>query len=306
MKKRWTLEMNQSLFFRISLIDALNLILLLIITALYLFSFERTPYQAVLGLVYVALSLWIFLTAWLRTRNLASQWRHFLMFMGPVIFLFAIFESFYMLLPYFNPHRHDMLLAQIDYRLLGVSPTIWLEQWVRPWLTEILYLSYLFYFPMPLIILGWLYKKDKFAEIEQALFMFLICYYGAYITYFFIPAAGPRFFLHDSYTVTLKGLVFSEPIRRLISTLEPNKLDAFPSLHAAILAMTMHVSRRHNKKIFWWLSPVALAILISLLYCRFHYFIDVVIGLLWAGLVILLAPKVYDRLKIKFIRHFRS
>ena len=211
-----------------------------------------------------------------------------------------------MLLPYFNTLRFDALLEKADIFLLGVSPTLWIGQWAHPLLTDMLYFFYLFYFPMPLIILIWMYRKGRFREVEQALLIYLICYYGAYITYFLMPAEGPRFFLQGLYPSPLKGYFLAEPIRTLINTLEPNKLDAFPSLHAGILAVTMYVSYRNNRKIFNWFVPAAVAITISLIYCRYHYFIDMLAGFLLAALAVVFGKALYYKVENKIINHFEG
>ncbi len=291
---------------RVSILDAINLSFLGVIILFYLIAFTRTPYQARLFFLYALLLLFVLSMCWVRERFLRGHLKKLVLFIYPVIFLFSIFETFYMLLPFFNALRLDALMANIDRVLLGVNPTVWVEQWVRPLLTDILYLFYLFYFPMPLIILGWMYKKGKLQEIEESFFLYLVCYYGAYVLYFFIPVEGPRFYLRGLQTVPLTGIVLSEPIRRLIDTLEPNKLDAFPSLHAAILTMTMLVTFQHNRKLFYAFIPCAIGITISLVYLRYHYVIDVIAGFVWAIASYLLAGNAYRAVRPVVTPHFRS
>ena len=99
----------------------------------------------------------------------SKRWKKIINFIYPIIFLFGIFETFYMVLPYFNSYRFDGLMAKIDFLLLGCYPTIWFEQWTHPFLTEVMYLFYLIYFPMPIIILVWLLTKNKLKEIQKEL-----------------------------------------------------------------------------------------------------------------------------------------
>src|SRR5205085_1117485 len=91
---------------------------------------------------------------------------------------------------------------------------------------------------------------------ERAILALLVCYYGAYACYFALPALGPRFHL-PALAAPPTGVVLAEPIRRLIDVLEPNKLDCFPSLHAAILFVTMAVARRETPPLFLALWRVA-------------------------------------------------
>jgi membrane-associated phospholipid phosphatase len=291
---------------RISILDAVNLLFLGMNILFYLIAFMRTPYQARLFVLYALLFLFILFMGWIRERFRQGRLTKLVLFVYPVIFLFGIFETFYMLLPFFNSLRLDAVMANIDHALLGVNPTVWIEQWAQPLLTDVLYLFYFFYFPMPLIMLGWMYANGKLQEAEESFFLYLFCYYGAYIMYFFIPVEGPRFYLNGLQNVPLDGVVLSEPIRRLIDTLEPNKLDAFPSLHAAILTMTMLLTYRHNRKLFHAFIPCAIGITVSLVYLRYHYVIDVIVGFVWAIMSYQFAGKVYRSVRPALTPHFRS
>lgn len=280
---------------RISVIDGLNLSFLVLVSALATCS--ATPYALPLAIVYPALLAWLLLNFCWHDRRLA-------MFILPVVFLCAVFETFFMVVPYFSAWRADEVLARMDFALLGVNPTEWATRWAAPWLTEILYCCYLFYFPMPLILLGWMYARSMIPEVEQAYFVYLTCYYTAYVLYFMFPAEGPRFYLVGAHPAPLPGLVLTEPIRRLIDALEPNKLDAFPSLHAAILLTTMMFAFRHNRRMFAWFVGPAVGTIVSLVYCRYHYVVDVVAGFAIGALNYGLAKSVYARIRPRFAAHF--
>jgi membrane-associated phospholipid phosphatase len=280
---------------RVSAIDGLNLSFLGLVSVLAILS--ATPYAVALAIVYPALLLWLLLT--LRWHD---RWRA--MFILPVVYLFAVFETLFMVVPYFNPWRADDFLARMDVALLGVNPTEWATRWAAPWLTEILYCCYLFYFPMPLILLGWMYARSMVPEIEEAYFVYLTCYYVSYVLYFIFPAEGPRFHLVAAHPEPLPGLALTEPIRGLIDALEPNKLDAFPSLHAAILLTTLIFAFRHNRRMFCWLLAPAIGTTVSLVYCRYHYAVDVVVGFAIAALNYGLATRGYTRIRPRFAAHF--
>lgn len=280
---------------RVSVIDGLNLSFLGLVSAFATFS--ATPYAVPLAIVYPALLLCLLVTfRW-------HDWR-LAMFVVPVVFLFAVFETLFMVVPYFRLWRADAFLARMDVALWGVNPTEWAMRWATPWLTEVLYWCYLFYVPMPLILLGWMYARSMIPEIEEAFFVFLSCYYASYVLYFIFPAEGPRFYLRAAHPESLPGLALTEPIRGLIDALEPNKLDAFPSLHAAILLTTLMFAFRHNRRLFCWLIVPAIGITVSLVYCRYHYAVDVVVGFAIAALNYGLAKRVYARIRPLFAAHF--
>jgi membrane-associated phospholipid phosphatase len=201
-----------------------------------------------------------------------------------------------MILPYLNANRYDELLTNIDFYLLGVHPTIWIEKFNAPWVTDLMYLLYIFYFPMPFFILVWLYKQKMFTDLDKSLFIYLLTYYFAYLIYFLVPASGPRFYepLVELQHKDIDGIFFAVPVRNLINFLEPNKLDAFPSLHAAISFLTLLLMGRYNRKMFFIFLPVVTGIMISLVYCRYHYFIDMVAGIILTLLTFFFGSKYYD------------
>ena len=280
-----------------SIIDRLNGVFLGIIFILYLFSLSNSPYSYEPLLIFILSAGTIFLSALLRKKKVTSGLGKFIRLIYPLIFLFVIFESFYMILPFLNLHRYDELLANIDFNMFGVHPTVWIEQWNRPWLTDLFYSLYIFYFPMPLFILSWLYRQKRFIELDKSIWVYLLTYYGAYLGYFMIPAAGPRFNepLMALQQTDLNGVVLAVPIRTIINFLEPNKLDAFPSLHAAISFTTLLLMGKYSKKMFWTFLPIITGIMIALVYCRYHYVIDMIAGIAWSIITFVLGQLFYDK-----------
>ncbi len=288
----------------ISVIDVLNTVFVLIIFVFYLFSLPRNPYTimplAVLLLSLVLVWLAVYLRKYLKNKKmtgfLGKAGKVYLDFY-PLIFMFVIFETFFMILPYFNPGDYDRELALFDFRLFGVNPTVWIERWVHPWLTDLLYLIYFIYYPFPLFILVYLYRKEKFTELDRSIFLLLVVNYGAYIIYFFVPAMGPRYYepIMQLQTKSLNGVFLAVPIREVIHFFEPNKFDAFPSLHTATTLTTLIIMAKYNKKMFLIFIPFFLGILLAVIYCRFHYVADVIAGIVWALLAVSAAGYFYDR-----------
>ncbi len=288
----------------LGIIDLLNAVFVFVIFIFYLFSLPRNPYS-VWPVIVLGFSLaLVWLAVFLRKHRKTNPPQTFLQKLGkvyldfyPLIFMFVIFESFFMILPYFNPHDYDRELAQMDFNLFGVYPTVWIEQWVRPWLTDLLYLAYFIYYPFPLFILVYLYRKKQFTALDRSVFILLVVNYGAYITYFFVPAMGPRFYepIMQLQTKTLNGIFLTVPIRNFIQIFEPNKFDAFPSLHIATSLTTLIIMAKYNKKMFLIFIPLIIGILVAVIYCRFHYVVDVFAGIVWTVIAFTLAGKFYDR-----------
>jgi len=295
----------------LGIIDLLNTAFVFVIFIFYLISLPRNPYSIWPVVVLIFSLALIGLALFLRKYRKTNPPQTFLQKLGktyldfyPLIFMFVIFESFFMILPYFNPHDYDRELAQMDFSLFGVYPTVWIEQWVRPWLTDLMYLVYFLYYPFPLVILVYLYRKRKFSALDRSVFILLVVNYGAYITYFFVPAMGPRFYepVLQLQTKALNGIFLTVPIRNFIQIFEPNRFDAFPSLHIATSLTTLIIMAKYNKKMFLIFIPFIIGIFVAVIYCRFHYVVDVFAGIVWTIIAFVLAGKFYDkRIKARWL-----
>ncbi|MBN2638007.1 MAG: phosphatase PAP2 family protein [Bacteroidales bacterium] len=296
----------------ISMIDMLNLSMLFVIFIFFLYSIPDNPYffKPLLVLASAWTAVWVAVLGRRTTfeNKVTEKIRKFFINFYPIIFMFIMFESFFMILPYFNPKDYDAELANLDYRLLGVHPTVWIEQFASPLLTDLMYSLYFFYFPFQFIILFYLYNKKRFAELDKSVFILLFINYGAYIGYFIFPAMGPRFYepLMHLQTKTLNGYILAEPIKAIIAFFEPNKFDAFPSLHTAISLSTLILMAKYNRKMFYIFIPVVIGIWIAIIYCRYHYVVDMIAGVLWTIFSFVVIGLLYDRWAKTNLFHYKT
>jgi membrane-associated phospholipid phosphatase len=150
---------------RISILDALNLSFLGIVFIFYLLAFTRTPYRARLLFFYMLLLLFVLSMSWVRESVRRERFKKLVLFLYPVAFLFSIFETFYMLLPFFNSLRLDALIANIDRALLGVNPTVMFYAFIPCALGITISLVYLRYHYVIDVIVGfvWALASYRFA-----------------------------------------------------------------------------------------------------------------------------------------------
>ncbi len=289
---------------KLSFVDYLYFSTLAVVFVFYLAAFKETPYKLATPLVLLGLIAMLVTMIHLRSKNTLGSWQPFVSVLYAAMFILGIFETFFMILSYFNSARYDELMAAIDLWIFGVNPTVWFERFVHPFVTDFLYVLYIVYFPMPFFIITWLFRKKKFKELAETIFILSFTYLGADLIYFLVPVHGPRFFLKHLQTVPLDGIILAEPIRNLINFFEPNKLDAFPSLHTSIVLLVMVLCYRHNRKMFNVFLPITVGILISLVYCRYHYFIDMVAGLIWFVFAYYVSVALFKKFNAKCYPHF--
>jgi membrane-associated phospholipid phosphatase len=217
-----------------------------------------------------------------------------------VIAVLLIYSSLGELIAAIHTTTFDARLIALDHAIFGVHPTVWLERFSNPLLTGLLqfaYISYYFIFPLLSVVL--IARGGGFAEFEEALFGILLCFYLTYVGYLLVPAIGPRFTLSHLQTSNLQVFPFIETIQNSLNALENNKTDAFPSGHTAVSLMTVYYAwKEGEKKLFAGLVPVVTALIISTVYLRYHYVIDVIAGIALTGLTIVLAPGLRSLLSV--------
>lgn len=255
-------------------------LLTLIITTLVV----RPPYVPILllkygGLAFILTLLWRFDNGQFRIVGILHMFY-------PLIFIPIIFDSFAELLPWASPIDLDPMLIEWDLALLGTHPTVWLERFTHPWLTEILTWAYTAYYFLPPILAVALYWRRSVADFDRAVFGLMLGFYLSYIGYFVVPAVGPRFTLTHLQTMELSGVFWADGIRETLDVLERFKQDAFPSGHTAVVLLVLFYAWHFVRGLFWVFLPVVVALIFSTVYLRYHYVVDVIAGIMVAVLAI--------------------
>jgi membrane-associated phospholipid phosphatase len=213
----------------------------------------------------------------------------------PAAFIAFIYESLGPLISAARGPARDDLLIAADRAILGGDATVLLQPLVTPFLATFLYIAYATYYFLPLVLGGYLWSHDV-GTARRYIFTLSVCFYVSYAGYFTIPAYGPRTALADRNRVPLETSSVARAISQTINELEHTKLDAFPSGHTMITVAVLIVARRRYRKVFWFLLPVALLLIFSTMYCRYHYLVDVLAGILLAFATVPLGDRLYDAL----------
>lgn len=213
----------------------------------------------------------------------------------PVICVLVIFDSLEGIVHNINPHDIDYILIRLDYFIFNAYPGLLIERIENPFLTEILQVAYTSYYVLP-VAFGVLLKIRGDREgFERTLFLILLCFYLSYIGYILFPALGPRYTMNHLYSGELKGLFFFEHIQRILNQLEGIKRDAFPSGHTGIALTVLVLGYRYHKGFFYATLPIVILLIFSTVYCRYHYAVDVMGGILLTALTFIIGDRVYDK-----------
>ncbi len=277
---------------RISPIQGLTLIFLIGLILLTLIFQGQIPswhsllirYAMLLGLLFV-LKTWSDLKA---KGKIGMGLNHF----SPILFVVLIYESLGDLIHYLQPDI-DPLLIQIDFSIFGVHPTLWMERWIVPWFTDLMSLAYISYYFIPVIFIAVLYLKDRMTAFHQSVFVLAFGYYVSFIGYILFPAIGPRFTLTHLYSVPLEGSFITDFVRDALNFLEHNKRDCLPSGHTQMVLMALFLAHRYERFLFYLFLPIICALILSTIYLRYHYVIDLFVGMAFALGCMIGGPRLY-------------
>jgi membrane-associated phospholipid phosphatase len=266
---------------RVAAPDVITCGYLVIIALLATVFAERIPqwWYYPLAHAMLILALGIFL---LRLPVIFTGWRRFLRWWYPALLIPFIFNELQYLVHPINPVDIDAQLVAIDYALFGVHPTVWFERFTVPLVTEYMQLAYVTFYFLPFILCAPLYRQSQFLAFRVCLCALLLGYYVSYLLYFLTPARGPRFYLDAHHTLPLTGLWLTTPLQASLDALEGIQRDAFPSGHTAIAIIVLAMAARYQRRLFYPLLMITVSLMISTVYLRYHYVIDVIAGVLLA------------------------
>lgn len=280
---------------RLRPLEALNLLTLAVLSALTLALDGRVPDASGILARYAIMAggLLLVMAAVRREERLTPALR-FLVNFYPIAFVPILYESLGPLISAARPAAKDAMLIAADRALLGGDPTVWLQGFLRPALTDLFFVSYLSYYFIA-IGLGIVIWRRNASIARRFIFTLALSYVLSYAGYFAVPALGPRVALASRHTVPLETTAVSRAISSTLDELERTKFDVFPSGHTMIAVIVLIVAYQRARDAFWWLLPVSVCLVISTVYCRFHYVVDVIAGALFAAVTVPLGDWLYDR-----------
>ncbi len=182
----------------------------------------------------------------------------------------------------------DFVLA-FEARLFGVQPTLWLERFVTPALTEWMMFCYVVYIPLYPALCAVLWVRRGRAAAEEYFLALGLANVLCDAGFILFPVASPMYWMADRFRVPLDGWLFTW-LGELIRTRAHFAGGSLPSPHAAAATVMWVMAWKHHRPTFWLLSPVILSLYVSTFYGRFHYVTDVVFGIATAGLAVVLTP----------------
>lgn len=203
----------------------------------------------------------------------------------------------------------DPLAISWDEKLFGFQPSVlFMQKLPYLWVSELFYASYFSYYIMIVGVGIALYVRNRqhfFHYVSVVSFVFYICY----AIYIILPIIGPRVFFRDlpeydlpeqyqafapnaSYPAAVQAGPFFKVMAFIYRVFEAPGA-ALPSSHVAIALCTVFFSFLYLRPIRYVHLVVAILLCLATVYCRYHYAIDVLTGILTALILVPLAQWLY-------------
>lgn len=240
----------------------------------------------------------LFIAAVSVTPKIRNRFWRFLVRVASITLSYAyLFGAVASLQLIFHSDWLDYLVLDFEQYVFGVQPTLWLQKYTTPWLTEWMMFSYVIYVPMYPVLCGIIYFTRGELPMEEYFFALGLTNVLCDIGFILFPVASPLYYVPEIYTVPLDGYVFTY-LGELMRSQLHYAGGSIPSPHAAAATIMWVMAYRYHRPSFHILTPIILSLYVSTFYGRYHYLTDAVVGILVAGVALALAPllmRAWDR-----------
>lgn len=262
-------------------IDYLSITYFLLVIGLvvsFYYKIENWNYYIIGYTTYIFL---IILLAYLSTKFPENLLIKFFRLMYPIITFTFVYKSIQGYVLVLHNHFLDYHITAFEKMIFGTNPTLALENIVSRPLTEFLkfsYFTYYFYTPVPALIL---FFQKRYKDVERFVFAITFTFYISYIGFVLYPVQGPRYVLAEIYKIKkLAGYIFT-PLQDFIMAKGAVRGACMPSSHLAVAWVSLFLIKKFfGRKPFFFILPFTIAMTFSIVYNRYHYVTDGVMGLI--------------------------
>ena len=227
-----------------------------------------------------------------------GRWKAFIVDWMPFVVLFLGYEFLRGFAGKTGISPHDQAVINID-RFLGFGhlPTLVLQSWFYRGagsspldVTATLFYFLHFAYPLTLGYIFWIRDRSLFRRFAACLLAMSL---SAFVFFLLIPVAPPWLASEQHYLPHVEKIIshtLPSSTDFIYKSMTPNKVAAFPSLHAAFPTLGMlYGIRLFGRRAALPLGAWVLAVTFSIVYLGEHYVIDalagMVIALVWFAAV---------------------
>ncbi|OGT44577.1 MAG: hypothetical protein A3E82_01655 [Gammaproteobacteria bacterium RIFCSPHIGHO2_12_FULL_38_11] len=206
----------------------------------------------------------------------------------PLSLIFYFYHNAGLLSRAFHAETFDNHIIQFEKKIFGAYyPCIQLSETFNSyWLSEFLHLCYLSYFFLLYGIPLYFYFYNEYTAFYQFSFAELLVFLTSSLVHSIVPVLSPRTIFEKIQQPLRKGVIY-----RFTHWIQENGSadgTGFPSVHVGIGTLMLLFACHIHTLIFYFVFIFSLGLIISTVYGRFHYIVDMLGGIFCGSLVFII------------------
>lgn len=162
------------------------------------------------------------------------------------------------------------------------------------WFSELMHFGYFSFYLMAFGIPLLFYFKFR-DEFEKMIFIIILSFSLFYLIFILFPSAGPQFYFPANQISVPDAYLFKCLMDIIITNFE-TQTGAFPSSHVGMSIILLILTKKRFKTLFYILIPVIIILILSTVYIKAHYAIDIFAGIITGFLFYWISNIIYNRL----------
>ena len=207
------------------------------------------------------------------------------------LFLFGWKEIHFLVRMLYGNFWGTHYVIQFEKSIFGLCPTLWFQQFLRPWLDEIMNFIYNSYYLFMPAVSFTLFFKRKYTEAYAAFFIGSTVHFSNFVLFYLFPVVGPQEVFSELQPLKFTGYFFGE-LTRILQSSGSVKGAAFPSSHVSAAFTWSFIALRYEKILGYILLLLAIGICIAPVYLGYHYAVDMIFGFVLCLIVIPISLKI--------------
>lgn len=196
----------------------------------------------------------------------------------------------------------DPYLIKLEAFMFGMQPSLaFSANFPNLIFSELMYFGYFsFYLIIFCFALYMFFKRRDY--FNEAIFKLIASLYIFYFIFSLFPSAGPQFYFSSPENILPDAYAFNH-IMHLIQDIAEQPTGAFPSSHVGISLIILILSYGKAPAFFKYSWPFVIILILSTVYIKAHYAIDIIGGLLIAPIILYLSDFLYH---LPFKKHVKK
>lgn len=267
-------------------IDFLFLIYLVLSTVFLVFAWDPAVHSPVFIWIRALMLLFVFALITLNNK-LSNPVTELFRYSYPLL----ICGYFYSETVYYNKlffSNLDPFLVDIESAFFKIQPSLEFSSHLSNKLfSELMYFAYFSFYLLILIFTLYVFLKRR-ENFIQLTFRLSASLYIFYLIFCFFPSEGPQFYFSFPENKLPDAFLFNH-IMHFIQQMAEKPTGAFPSSHVGVSVIILMLSKKYAPRFFKITWPLVVLLILSTVYIKAHYVVDVVGGIIIAPLVLFLS-----------------